>query len=102
MKQKSLETSLDIAKQLNINLKVVPLKTWKIAMKIELEHGKVYTKTNVTDDDLLKTGKIALAHLLEDIYYYQRLEKMEKEAKKFWKGKKMPNPVLPDAFSKKN
>jgi hypothetical protein len=30
------------------------------------------------------TGKIALAHLNEFPDYYDRLEKMEKEADKFW------------------
>jgi hypothetical protein len=36
--------------------------------------------TNVTDDDAVVTGKIALAHLNEFPDYYARLEKMEAEA----------------------
>ena len=34
-----------------------------IGMNVELEHGKVNEFTNVTNDDLLTTGKIAYAHL---------------------------------------
>jgi hypothetical protein len=33
------------------------------------------------------TTKIVLAHLLEYPDYYQRLKKMEQEAKRDWKGK---------------
>jgi hypothetical protein len=49
-----------------------------------LEHGLIDIKTNVTNDDPLMTGKIALAHLNEFPDYYNRLEKMEKEADAFW------------------
>jgi hypothetical protein len=41
----------------------------------------------VTDDDEILTGKIALAHLNEFPDYYERLEKMEKEAEEYWKKK---------------
>ncbi|MBU2104395.1 MAG: hypothetical protein KKF67_01300 [Nanoarchaeota archaeon] len=54
-------------------------------MDVELEHGKVNEKTNVSEDNPLVTGKIALAHLNEFPDYYDRLERMEEEAKKFWK-----------------
>ena len=39
-------------------------------INIESEHGKVNPITNVTDDDLIKTSKIALAHLNEFPNYY--------------------------------
>ena len=39
-------------------------------LNIELEHGKINSFTNVTDDDLEKTAKIALAHLNELPNYY--------------------------------
>ena len=53
----------------------------------ELEHGKRDPKTNVTNDDLIMTGKIALVHLNEFPDYYTRLDKLEEDAKKFWKNK---------------
>ncbi len=83
-----------IAKKLNLNLEVIDLKIWKTGMNIELEHGYINTKTNVTNNNLLKTGKIALAHLLEDPGYYQRLVKMEKQAEKYWSNKKKPNILI--------
>ncbi len=51
-------------------------------MDVELEHGLRDVLTNVTDDDPLVTGKIALAHLHEFPDYYERLERMEEQAKR--------------------
>ena len=56
-------------------------------MTVELEHGTIDQRTNVTNDDLAMTGKIAWAHLLEFPDYYDRLDKMEVEADAFWAGK---------------
>ena len=42
----------------------------------------------VTNNNPILTGKIALAHLLEFPDYYTRLDKLEEEAKKYWKNKK--------------
>ncbi len=53
-------------------------------MNVELEHGTRDSLTNVTNDDPLMIGKIALAHLNEFSDYYDRLEKMEREAEEFW------------------
>ena len=54
-------------------------------MDVELEHGIINHLTNVTNDDDILTGKIALSHLNEFPDYYTRLLKMEKEAEQFWK-----------------
>ena len=56
-------------------------------MDVELEHRPVDGHTNVTDDNLLMTGKIALAHLNEFPDYYIRSEEMEKEAEDFWENR---------------
>lgn len=53
-------------------------------MEVELEHGARDPQTNVTDDDLVSTGKIALAHMKEFPDYYDRLDRMEKEAERDW------------------
>jgi hypothetical protein len=53
-------------------------------MDVELEHGTRDSLTNVTNDDPLMIGKSALAHLNEFPDYYDRLEKMEREAEEFW------------------
>ena len=41
-------------------------------INIELEHGTVDPKTNVTNDNLITTAKIALAHLNEYSNYYNK------------------------------
>ena len=51
-------------------------------MDVELEHGTHDPTTDVTSDDAITTGKIALAHLNEFADYYTRLEKMEAEAER--------------------
>jgi hypothetical protein len=60
------------------------VEQFRMGMDVELEHGKVDPNTNVTNDDPIMTGKIALAHLNEFPDYYTRLHEMEKEADKFW------------------
>jgi len=49
-------------------------------LEVDMEHGARDPLTNVTNDDLLLTGKIALAHLNEIKDYYTRLDRMEAEA----------------------
>jgi len=41
-------------------------------INIELEHGLIDKKTNVTNNDLITTSKIALAHLNEYPNYYNK------------------------------
>lgn len=55
-----------------------------MGVNTELEHGKQSSQTNVTGDDPLITGKIALAHLNEFPDYYKRLKVLEEEAKAYW------------------
>jgi hypothetical protein len=51
-----------------------------MGLDVELEHGLISPKTNVTGDDWNLTGKIALAHLNEFPDYYTRLAVLEREA----------------------
>jgi hypothetical protein len=55
-----------------------------MGLLVELEHGTRDPETNVTDDDVSLTAKIALAHLKEFPDYYTRLAEMEAEADTFW------------------
>lgn len=59
------------------------VQQFRLWMNTELEHGTCDTSTDVTWDDAIMTGKIALAHLKEFPDYYTRLEKMEKEAEAY-------------------
>ena len=54
-------------------------------LRRELQHGRADPDTNVTDDDLVLTAKIVLAHLNEIPDYYTRLEVMEADAIEDWK-----------------
>lgn len=74
----------DVGEKLGIKWDKFNLDQFRRGMNVELEHGTIDPKTNVTNDDALTTGKIALAHLNEFPDYYDRLEKLEKEADKFW------------------
>ena len=56
----------------------------RIGMEVELEHGTRDPETNVTDDDIVVTAKIARAHLNEFPDYYARLAVMEAEAEAHW------------------
>lgn len=61
-----------IANYLNIDFSMFPFEDFKRGIEIELEHGYANKNTNVTNDDLLKTAKIALAHLNEFPNYYNK------------------------------
>ena len=76
-----------IGDQLEISWEEIDLAEFTIGLNVELEHGKRYPETNLTDDDPKLTGKIAWAHLKEFPDYYTRLEKMEKDAKTLWQEK---------------
>lgn len=81
-KKFSPEKAQSVAEELGINWDEVDfdLKQFADGMNVELEHGSRDMQTDVTNDDPIMTGKIALAHLKEFGDYYIRLEKMEKEA----------------------
>ena len=74
----------EVGNKLGIKWDKWDVEQFRMGMDVELEHGKVDPHTNVTNDDPIVTGKIALAHLNEFPDYYTRLDKMEKEADKFW------------------
>jgi len=76
-----------IGDALGINWAEVRLDEFRVGLGVELEHGARDPETNVTNNDEILTGKIALAHLKEFADYYTRLEQMEKEAEAYWEGK---------------
>jgi len=83
------EEARRIGAEIGIDWDTAPfdVEQFRSGMDVELEHGLHDVLTNVTDDDPLVTGKIALAHLNEFPDYYTRLERMEEEAKKDWSGR---------------
>jgi len=81
-KEFTIEEVKIIAEQIGVNFNETDftIEDFKNGMNVELEHGARDPETNVTNDDPVVTGKIALAHLKEFGDYYVRLDKMEKEA----------------------
>lgn len=76
------ENAKEIGDQLGIKWDKFDIEQFQMGMDVELEHGTVDPNTNVSNDDPLITGKIALAHLNEFPDYYTRLRIMESEAEK--------------------
>jgi hypothetical protein len=68
-----------VGEQLGIDWASSPfdIEQFRAGMDVELEHGTRGPETDVTGDDPLVTGKIALAHLREFPDYYTRLARME-------------------------
>lgn len=86
----SLVEAKKIGDALGVDWQSFNVEQFQIGLEVELEHGARDPQTNVTDDDALITGKIALAHLKEFPDYYTRLSAMEKEADKYWSKIKSP------------
>lgn len=87
----TIEEAKKIGEQLDIKWDKFDVDQFRRGMDVELEHGTHDPETNVSDDDPITTGKIALAHLKEFPDYYDRLEKMEEEAEEFWEAKEKEN-----------
>lgn len=79
----SADEARTIGEQIGVDWSTAPfdIEQFRRGMDVELEHGLGDPLTNVTDDDPVVTGKIALAHLHEFPDYYTRLEEMEEQAK---------------------
>ena len=71
-----------IATQLGIDFGALgcDLEQFRMGLGVELEHGPRDPETDVSGNDPIVTGKIALAHLTEFPDYYTRLAVMEREA----------------------
>ena len=76
------EQAQEVAEAIGVDLEAeaFDLDQFRRGMEVELEHGRRDPATNVTDDDPIVTGRIALAHLREIADYYDRLDEMEAEA----------------------
>lgn len=66
----TLQDAYLAASILNIRFDKFSPEEFLDGINIELEHGLVDRNTNVTNDDLIITAKIALAHLNEYPNYY--------------------------------
>lgn len=86
----TLKDILSVASELNIDFTKFSLSDFITGINIELEHGLINLDTNVTNDNLLTTAKIALAHLNEFPNYYNKeygLPALEEKLKQINKNK---------------
>jgi hypothetical protein len=78
------EEARRIGDEIGVDWERFDLEQFRRGIDVELEHGSHDPQTDVTGDDPLLTGKIALAHMKEFPDYYERLERMEAEAERDW------------------
>lgn len=89
------QTSIKLAKKFKINLDIIDIDEWHYGLNVELEHGsKIGKLTNITNNNLDMTCKIAISHLIESPRYYRFLRKLEEREDKYWSNKKKPNIFL--------
>ena len=74
------EEARSIGDEIGVDWSLIPVQEFRIGLGVELEHGAHDPQTDVTGDDPISTGKIALAHLKEFPDYYTRLTRLEAEA----------------------
>ena len=71
------DEAMVIGDAIGMNWQKVDIQEFKRGLEVELEHGLVNKNSNVTNDDIYLTGKIAMAHLNELNDYYTRLDIVE-------------------------
>jgi Protein of unknown function (DUF5661) len=82
------EEARRIGDEIGVDWNRFDLEQFRAGMDVEFEHGSHDPATDVTGDDPILTGKIALAHMKEFPDYYERLERMEREAKRDWAARR--------------
>ena len=82
------EEARSVGDEIGVDWGRFDLEQFRFGMDVEFEHGSHDPQTDVTGDDPILTGKIALAHMKEFPDYYERLERMEAEAERYWAAKK--------------
>jgi Protein of unknown function (DUF5661) len=81
------EEAKRVGDEIGVDWSRFDLEQFRAGMDVEFEHGAHDAQTDVTGDDPIITGKIALAHMKEFPDYYERLERMEREAEREWAEK---------------
>ena len=82
------EEARRVGESIGVDWTKVDLEQFRRGLEVELEHGARDPETNVTNDDISLTGKIAWAHLKEFPDYYTRLDKLETEADAYWASRR--------------
>lgn len=78
----TIEEARRVGDEIGVDWEKFELEQFRAGMDVEFEHGSHDPQTDVTHDDPIITGKIALAHMKEFPDYYVRLQRMEAEAER--------------------
>ncbi len=73
------EEASKILAEVNTTHMPISVADFQAGLEVELEHGAVYSDSNVTNNHPVITGKIVMAHFKESLDYYQRLDVAEIE-----------------------
>jgi uncharacterized protein DUF5661 len=84
-KRTTIDEARRVGDEIGVDWSRFDLEQFRQGMDVEFEHGSHDPQTDVTHDDPIVTGKIALAHMKEFPDYYERLERMEAEAESYWR-----------------
>jgi hypothetical protein len=77
--QVTLKEARIILKFVNPDKMKISPEDFKNGLEVELEHGLMFKHFNVTNNHPVLTGKIVMAHFMEMLDYYRRLEVAEIE-----------------------
>jgi len=73
------EEAAKILAEVNVTSMPVEIASFKTGLEVELEHGIVFPQFNVTNNHPVITGRIVMAHFMESLDYYHRLDVAEIE-----------------------
>lgn len=68
-----------VLKHVNTKKMKVDPEQFQAGLEVELEHGTMFSEFNVTNNHPILTGRIVMAHFMEMLDYYRRLEVAELE-----------------------
>jgi hypothetical protein len=77
--QVTMKEARIILPHVNTEKMKIPLEDFRIGLEVELEHGLMFKRYNVTNNHPVLTGKIVMAHFMEMLDYYKRLDVAEIE-----------------------
>ncbi len=73
-----VEAKVILSKVNKDDLKIAA-EDFRVGLEVELEHGIMFKSYNVTNNHPILTGMIVMAHFMEMLDYYKRLEVAELE-----------------------
>ena len=93
-KRTTMKQARRVGDKIGVDWDRFDLEQFRSGMDVEFEHGAHDPQTDVTGDEPILTGKIALAHMKEFPDYYERLGRMEKEAEREWARRRRANLLM--------